>query len=111
MENNIPAFSQEAIEDAKAKYGSKCLKISEIFPDEDSEAVSFLLKKPSKNLIYMLGSKEYENDVEKSSKAMIANCVLAGDAELLENDAAIYTELVTLIGSMAKASRSSLKKV
>lgn len=111
MENQIPAYSTEQVEAAKAKYGDKCLKIAEIFPDEDSAAVPFLLKKPSKNLIYLLGSKEYENDVEKSSKAMISNCVLAGDNNLLENDASVYTELVTLIGSMTKAARSSLKKV
>jgi len=112
IENTLPEFSQEQIEAAKAKYGSKCLKISEIFPNEDDEEpVRFLLKKPSKNLIYLLGSKEYENDVQKSSKAMISNCVLAGDAQLLENDASVYTELVSQIGGMAKAAKSSLKKV
>ena len=112
MDNQIPAFSPEAIEQAKAKYGSKCLKIVEVFPEEDSqEPVEFLIKKPSKNLIYLLSSKEYEDQVQKSSEAMISNCVIAGDMELLNADASIYTELVSRIGEMTKAARSTLKKV
>lgn len=111
MENKIPVFSEEQIEAAKAKYGAACLKIIEITPDEDSEPVSFLIKKPSKQLVYLLSSKEYEDNVQKSSEAMINNCVLAGDMELLNNDAAVYTEMVSKIGGLTKGARSSLKKV
>ena len=58
-----------------------------------------------------LSSKEFDNNIEKSSNAMIANCVLAGDQELLNNDASVFTELVEKIGSLTKSARSSLKKV
>ena len=42
---------------------------------------------------------------------MISNCVLAGDEDLLNNDASVFTELVEKIGSLTKSARSSLKKV
>lgn len=120
MKFNIPAFSTEQVEAAKAKYGSKCLKIVNVFVDgnleesqdvQEEEPVPFLIKRPSPALVYLLSSKEMENNIEKSSSAMIANCVLAGDAELLENDASAFTELVEVIGSLTKSARSSLKKV
>ena len=112
MNYNIPAFSTEQVEAAKAKYSSKCLKILEVFPDDDTEEPNqYLIKKPSPSLVYLLSSKEFENNIEKSSSAMISNCVLAGDAELLENDASVFTELVEQIGSLTKSARSSLKKV
>lgn len=111
MNPTFPEYSEEQVKAAKAKYGAKCLKIVEIYPDEDSDPETYLIKKPSKALVYMLASKEYENDIQKSSEAMIANCVLAGNAQLLNDDAAVYTELVSQIGSLTKAARSSLKKV
>ena len=112
MAYEIPTYSEEQVEAAKAKYGAQCLKILEDFPDEDSEEPSlFLIKKPSPSLVYLLSSKEFDNNIEKSSNAMIANCVLAGDQELLNNDASVFTELVEKIGSLTKSARSSLKKV
>ena len=112
MAYEIPNYSEEQVETAKAKYGAKCLKILEVFSDEDSEELSlFLIKKPSPSLVYLLSSKEFENNIEKSSNAMISNCVLAGDSELLNNDASVFTELVEKIGSLTKSARSSLKKV
>ena len=42
---------------------------------------------------------------------MISNCVLAGDEDLLNNDASVFTEIVEKIGSLTKSARSSLKKV
>lgn len=111
MKFSIPAFSTEQVEAAKAQFGAKCLKILEVFPDEDSEPVEFLIKKPSPSLVYLLSSKEMENNIEKSSSAMITNCVIAGDEDLLNNDASVFTELVEKIGSLTKSARSSLKKV
>lgn len=137
MEYNIPAFSTEQVEAAKAKFGSKCLKVLEVFVDgglqedhylskpkakdvekKDGEAeqpaeepVLFLIKKPSPALVYLLSSKEMENQIEKSSSAMISNCVLAGDADLLNNDASVFTELVERISGLTKSAKSSLKKV
>ena len=76
-----------------------------------AEPLKYLVKKPSKALVYLLSSKEYEGDVQASSDAMIANCVLAGDMDVLEQDASIFTELTSRIGDLMKGARSELKKV
>ena len=69
------------------------------------------IKDHKSELLDTLSSKEFDNNIEKSSNAMISNCVLAGDQELLNNDASVFTELVEKIGSLTKSARSSLKKV
>ena len=107
-QNTIPAFSESVLEDLKLKYPYG-LKIVEIYPEEDSaEPLKYLVKKPSKALVYLLSSNE--GDVQASSDAMIANCVLAGDMDVLEQDASIFTELTSRIGDLMKGARSELKK-
>lgn len=111
MNNQKPTFSESVVEDFKLKYPHG-LRIIEIYPEEDSvEPLKYLVKKPSKALVYLLSSKEYENDIQASSDAMIANCVLAGDLDILEQDASIFTELTSRIGDLMKGARSELKKV
>jgi hypothetical protein len=111
MNNQKPTFSESVVEDFKVKYPHG-LRIIEIYPEEDSvEPLKYLVKKPSKALVYLLSSKEYENDIQASSDAMIANCVLAGDLDILEQDASIFTELTSRIGDLMKGARSELKKV
>ena len=111
MNNQKPTFSESVVEDFKLKYPHG-LRIIEIYPEEDSvEPLKYLVKKPSKALVYLLSSKEYEGDVQASSDAMIANCVLAGDMDVLEQDASIFTELTSRIGDLMKGARSELKKV
>ena len=111
MNNQKPAISESVVEYLKVKYPHG-LRIIEIYPEEDSvEPLKYLVKKPSKALVYLLSSKEYENDIQASSDAMIANCVLAGDLDILEQDASIFTELTSRIGDLMKGARSELKKV
>lgn len=109
-QNTIPAFSESVLEDLKLKYPYG-LKIVEIYPDEETtEPIKYIIKKPSKSLVYLLSSKEFEGNMQSSSDAMIANCVLAGDLKILEDDASMFTELVGRIGEMMKSARSELKK-
>lgn len=82
--------------DLKLKYPFG-LKVIEITPDEDEEPLSYVVKKPSKQLIFMLSGKQYENNVEASGEALIANCVLAGNMEVLDNDASVFMAMVKLI--------------
>ena len=42
MEYNIPAFSAEQVEAAKAKYGSKCLKVLKVYVDGGLEIDHYL---------------------------------------------------------------------
>ncbi|MDY3317772.1 hypothetical protein PG630_10690 [Riemerella anatipestifer] len=106
-----PMFSESVLEDLKLKYPYG-LRILEIYPDEDAkDPLKYIVKKPSKSLVYLLSSKEYEGNMQASSEVMLSNCVLAGDMEALEQDASVFSELVSRIGEMMKSARSELKKV
>lgn len=108
---NVPAYSDEVLADLKLKHKHGLFVLS-IYPDGDEqELVKYIVKKPTKQLAFMLSGKEYENDNQASGDALIANCVLAGDMELLEDDAAVFTEVITEIGVLMKTARGELKKV
>ena len=51
------------------------------------------------------------NFVASKTSALIKNCVLAGDMELLENDASIYTGVLDILANLLSASKAVLKKV
>jgi hypothetical protein len=59
----------------------------------------------------MLTSDEYKNAPEKANDAMIANCVLEGDLERMENDASIFSGLIEKLAGLVNATKVSLKKV
>jgi len=109
--NKIPSYTEELVADLKLKYPYG-LKVLEIYPDEEAkEPIKFLVKKPGKSLVYLLSSKEYDRNIQASSEAMIANCVLAGDMDAVENDGAVYSELIQQLSKMMNTARSALKNV
>jgi len=62
-------------------------------------------------LVSLVNSKEYKGNDDKINDAIIKNCVLAGDMELLENDASIYTGVLDILANLLSASKAELKKV
>ncbi len=112
-------YTEQEIQDAKAKY-PRCVRELEVYPADtnfdnkdkaDQEPARFLIKKPNKALMDLLGSKAYKNDTEKANKAIIDNCVLKGDLELMKNDASIYTGVIEQLAGLIQSSRVALKKV
>lgn len=112
-------YTQEQLEDFKLKY-PKVVRELVVYPsgtefdkegNTDEEPAYFIIKKPSKSLVHLINSKEYKGDVEKANQTMISNCVLAGDTELLENDASVYTGVIEQLANLIQASKVELKKV
>lgn len=114
-------YTQEELENLKIKY-PKVVRELVVYPadavfDKDGKSDDipsyFLIKKPSKTFVELLGSKEYqgEENQDKANKAMIANCVLAGDFEDLENDASIFLGVVSELARLIQSSKVELKKV
>ncbi len=62
-------------------------------------------------MVSLVNYKEYKGNDDKINDAIIKNCVLAGDMELLENDASIYTGVLEQLANLIHASRVELKKV
>ena len=61
-------------------------------------------------MVNLVNSKEYKGNGDKINDAIIKNCVLAGDMELLENDASIYTGVLDILANLLSASKAELKK-
>ena len=86
-------------------------EIEKFDESEEDDPCYFLVKKPSKALLTMLGSKEYKDDSEKANNALISNCVLAGDMEMLENDSSVFTGLIEKLINLSNVTKVQLKKV
>ena len=116
---NRKPYTQEQLEDFKLKY-PKVVRELVVYPagtefdkegNTDEEPAYFIIKKPSKSLVHLISSKEYKDNADKTNEAIIANCVLAGDMELLENDASVYTGVIEQLAGLITASKVELKKV
>lgn len=112
-------YTKQEVEAAKAKY-PRVVRELEIYPSDtefdkegkpDQEPAYFLIKKPNKILLDMLGGNEYKKDAEAANKAMLDNCVLKGDMELMENDASVYTALLENLANLVQAQKVTLKKL
>ena len=115
---NKKPYTQEQLEDFKLKY-PKVVRELVVYPsgtnfdkegNSDEEPAYFIIKKPSKSLVSLVNSKEYKGNDDKINDAIIKNCVLAGDMELLENDASIYTGVLDILANLLSASKAELKK-
>ena len=59
----------------------------------------------------MLGSKEFKDNPEKANDALIANCVLEGDMDMLDNDSSVFTGLIEKLINLSNVTKVQLKKV
>ena len=112
-------YTEADIEGYKAKYPNVVREIA-VYPSgttftEEGEASEdpayFLVRKPSKNLLALVTSKEYIESPDKANEALVKNCVLDGDMEWMENDASIYMGLITELSKLLQSSKVALKKV
>ena len=129
MENQInqikpfSAITPEIIQDWKARHGADALSQSTIrLPKEESNsgdkegsegeiAARFILKKPTRWIMDAVASSGLKKDVIASNKVLIANCVLGGDMDLLEQDGGIYSALLRDINKQITFYEGDLKKL
>lgn len=110
----IPAST---IEEWKAKYpGSISMLEVEIDEYDDSittepQIATFILKKPSRHVMNLVGELGAKKEITKANNALISNCVLGGDMDVLESDGAVYSEVIASIERMMGAKKRSLKKL
>lgn len=101
-------FTSEQIKDLKAKHG-------EIFlvemKGDDNQSASFIIKTPSRKVLDLVAHHGVKKDVFASNKALISNCVIEGDLELMESDGGIYTALLEQIQKLIKKKETEVKKL
>jgi hypothetical protein len=104
----LTRVTPELIQDCKAKYSEKRLRLIEV-KSADGSAYEFLLRKPNKNVID--ACSRLKGDVAGTNKILIANCVLGGDNDAFENDGDVYGEVMKQLGGFMKGATSSIKKL
>lgn len=112
-------YTEEDIAQAKAKYPHVVRELI-VYPSEtefdkdgkpSEEPAYFLIKKPSKALVYMANSAEFKGKEQDLTEAIITNCVIKGDLERADNDASIFSGLNQKLSELINSTRVELKKV
>ena len=104
----------------KTEHAAKCGGVRNLVEidviTEDNYRFSYLVKRPTKTIVQAITEIEakHESKKEPKDKTNIQNlmlgCVLEGDKDAYENDAAIYTVLMTRISQLVKQAKIDLKK-
>lgn len=117
-----PAFAEvtpEMIQGWKAKHGDAdgCIHQVEV-PVRDAEKegedvpkAGFYLCVPSRTVVDRVAELGLKKEVLEANRLMIANCVLAGDMDILERDGNIYEAVLTEIQQLRKYRVASVKKL
>ena len=107
-------------DNVKTEHAAKCggdrnlIEIAII--TDDNYRFSYLVKRPTKTIIQAIA--EIENKPEKLKQAkditsiqnLMLGCVLEGDKDAIENDAAIYTRLMEAVSELVDKAKRDLKK-
>ncbi len=109
----IKPFNEEKVNEHAAKCGGRRnLREVPISTDTD-EIFIYLVKKPGRNLMQAIAVEENKKDKKDITAVqnMLMGCVLEGDREALDNDGAIYSELLKAIGSLVRSAKGDVKKL
>lgn len=101
-------ISEEKINELKAQYGQ--LTLVEIKTGENS-TTEYILVPPSRKVMDIVGTYGIQKNVTGANKALIANCVVAGDMDLLEKDGSIYSTLLGDIRDLFAIRERKVKKL
>jgi len=115
-------ITPEKIQDWKAKYGMDALQELTVVVKsdkknvEDKEVVSqqlakYIVRTPTRTVLDVVGQHGIDKDVAKSNKALIANCVLGGDMDVLEQDGGVYAAVLKQIQNLITTKEVSIKKL
>lgn len=98
------------IQDLKAKYPGALLLQVDIKTDDDKE-VCYILKEPKRSVIDAMSSNGKTEGEETASKTLIANCVVWGNLDLIENSGNVYLTLLSRCKEVVKKYSSTVKKL
>lgn len=93
----------------EAQYGKNRIVDVEI-ETASGDTARFVLRKPNRNVMEAIGKPAAENNIAKVNQIFIANCVLGGDMESLDQDGDIYAEVLQLITKLTSKVKSKVKK-
>lgn len=93
----------------KAQHGNKLSELK--FETSEGQELVYVLKKPTRATIEAIASiKDEGSKASKASKIMLANCVVAGPMEELE-DGEVYTTVLEAVGKLFTKASFEVKKL
>ncbi|RLZ08598.1 hypothetical protein [Faecalibacter macacae] len=93
----------------KAQHGNKLSELK--FTTSEDQELTFVLKKPTRSVIEAIALlKSDSSKTSKASKIMLANCVVAGPMEELE-DGEVYATVLEVVGKLFTKASFEVKKL
>lgn len=106
-------FSESEIQQYKAKYGDVLSEVTVILDDNKEE--KYIIAIPSQTVLECIAEETAGvNDkmqINAASKTLLANCVIAGDKELIKRNGNVYTTLLAAINALVKNYKVEIKKL
>lgn len=107
---NVRPYGDTEIQQHEAKVGGKRNLREIIIETDDEMAFHYLVKKPGRSVIQALALAEKKGDIDTQQK-LIIGCVLEGDMEAVDQDGAVYGQLLEKIGQLLESAKGSIKKL
>jgi hypothetical protein len=119
-------ITPEDIQDMKARHGAEELSLVSIKPQPlmvkdgdgketaapgDGKEAKFIIKTPGRTVLDVVGQYGLAKNVVASNKALISNCVLGGDMDVMEKDGGVYSALLAEINKLVKKKEVTVKKL
>ena len=101
-------FSETEITALKAKHGKRLRYLKVTTDDGISE---FIIKKPNRATSMAVKESLDKKNEEGAASIMLANCVIAGDIEDIEDDAEVLTKVTSFITGLVNKGEISAKKL
>lgn len=103
----INGFTEQQRNELLAKYGNRLRMVTVVTEDGRYD---YLVIRPSRAHMMLVADKGRDGDYEAANNVLIANCVVAGDKEVLEEDFAVYSGVMQAIQSLTEAQQSFIGK-
>lgn len=108
MSNQIKPFSavtDQDIQDWKARYGDNINLV------EVEGGAKFYIKPPGRSAIDLVAEKGTGKQIVEANRVLIANSVLGGDIDVMDNDGAVYGAVLSEVQKLLKKKTTAVKKV
>lgn len=106
-------FSESEIQQYKAKYGDVLSEVTVILDDNKEE--KYIIAIPSQTVLECIAEETAgvsdKIQINAASKTLLANCVIAGDKELIKRNGNVYTTLLAAINALVKNYKVEIKKL
>jgi hypothetical protein len=106
-------FTESEIQQYKARYGDVLSEVTVILDNNKKE--SYIIAIPSQTVLECIADETAgvsdKIQINAASKTLLANCVIAGNKELIKMNGNVYTTLLAAINGLVKNYKVEIKKL